>query len=274
LVASLLIMLREGLEAALIVGIILGYLAKIRQRSLFKHVFGGVGAGILGSIITAFIFQFVAGGFEGKAEETFEGTIMLVAVAILTSMVIWMQKQSKAVKGEIVQKVDSAVSGEKVWGLFGLAFISVFREGVEVVLFLNALFLQQGSGGAILGSVLGLALALGIAYIVFKTTVNLDLRKFFIVTGSLLLLMAAGLLAHGIHELQEAGFIPIIIEHVWDINHIVNEKGTFGSLLKAVFGYNGNPSLIEVIAYLAYLTIIGNKFWGALNAGTNKQSQA
>lgn len=258
---SLLIMLREGLEAALIIGIVLGYLSKIGQSRLNKYVYAGTGLGIVASVITALMFQLLTGGFEGRAEEVFEGVIMLIAVAVLTSMILWMQKQGKSIKGEIQEKIEEAITERKLFGLISLAFLSVFREGVEVVLFLNALFLQQGSSGAIIGSITGLALALAIAYIVFRTTANLDLRRFFIGTGTFLLLMAAGLLAHGIHELQEAGILPVIVEHLWDINSIVNEKGTIGSFLKAIFGYNGNPSLIEATAYLAYLVWVGRKFF-------------
>lgn len=264
--SSLLIMLREGLEAALIIGIILGYLSKTGQSRLNRYVYAGTGLGIIASVITAVMFQLLAGGFEGRAEEIFEGVIMLIAVAVLTSMILWMQNQGKSIKGEIQEKIEEAITERKLLGLISLAFLSVFREGVEVVLFLNALFLQQGSSGAIIGSITGLALALAIAYIVFRTTANVDLRRFFIGTGTFLLLMAAGLLAHGIHELQEAGILPVIVEHLWDINNIVNEKGTIGSFLKAVFGYNGNPSLIEACAYLTYLIWIGRKF---LNNITN-----
>ncbi|NJD04358.1 MAG: iron permease, partial [Ruminiclostridium sp.] len=176
-----------------------------------------------------------------------------VAVIILTTMVLWMNKQSRNIGSDIRGKIDAAVGKSQVWGLISLAFVSVFREGIEVVLFINAAMFNSSAENSLIGGVLGLIIALIIAWLIFKTTLNLNLKNFFQLTGAFIILIAAGMLAGGIHELEEAGIIPIIIEHVWDINSILNEKGAVGSFLKAVFGYNGNPSILEVIAYLTYL---------------------
>ncbi|NJD01919.1 MAG: iron permease, partial [Ruminiclostridium sp.] len=134
--SSLLITLREGLEAALIIGIILGYLSKVNQKQLYKHIFIGTGLGIIASILAAILFERFAGGFEGKAEQIFEGIVMLVAVIILTTMVLWMNKQSRIIGSDIRGKIDAAVGKSQAWGLISLAFVSVFREGIEVVLFI------------------------------------------------------------------------------------------------------------------------------------------
>lgn len=251
--SSLLITLREGLEAALIVGIILGYLSKINQRHLYKHVYIGIGLGVAASVLAAFLFEKLAGGFEGKAEQLFEGIVMLAAVVILTSMVLWMNKESKNIGSSIRDRIDSSIGKRQIWGLISLIFISVFREGIEIVLFMNAVVVKASTENSLIGGVLGLVIALLAAWLVFRTTVNLNLKKFFQITGVFVIFIAAGMLAGSIHEFEEAGTLPIIIEHVWDINFVLDEKGVIGSFLKAVFGYNGNPSISEVIAYITYL---------------------
>lgn len=253
--SSLLITLREGLEAVLIIGIILGYLSKINQKQFYKYIFIGTGLGVIASILAAILFENLAGGFEGKAEQVFEGIVMLIAVVILTTMVLWMNKQSKNIGSDIHGKIDAAAGKSQIWGLISLAFVSVFREGIEIVLFMNAAVINSSTENSFIGGVLGLITALIAAWLVFRTTLNLNLKKFFQVTGAFIIFIAAGMLAGGIHELEEAGIIPIIIEHIWDINNILDEKGIVGSFLKAVFGYNGNPSITEAAAYIAYLAV-------------------
>ena len=137
--------------------------------------------------------------------------------------------------------------------LFGVAFVAVLREGIETALFLTAASLSVAAGQTLLGGALGLLAALAVGWLIYAGGKRLDVRAFFRVTGVLLILFAAGLLAHGVHELQEAGLLPVVIEHVWDISPILSDEGTLGSLLKALLGYNANPSLLEVVAYVGYL---------------------
>lgn len=257
---ALLITLREALEASLIIGIILGYLAKVGQIRLARYVWWGAGLALLASAITAYLFEVLAGGFEGRSEEIFEGIVMLAAVGVLTSMILWMQKQSCTIRGEIQSRVDQAIRSNGVAGIAVLAFVSVFREGVETVLFLKAALVSGTQQGVFVGGLAGILGAIVIAWLLFKTAVGLDLRKFFVATGTLLLLFAAGLFANGIHELQEASVLPVIVEHVWDINYLLNEEGLVGSFLKALVGYNGNPSLLEVVAWAGYLAVFGTRY--------------
>lgn len=261
MVGSFLITLREGIEAALILGIILGYLSKIRQNSLKKNVYYGVGYAFLLSILLAYIFKIFSVEFEGMAEQLFEGIVMLLAVVLITSMILWMQKQSKNLKGNLAREIDMVIENNSPWGIIVISFISVFREGVEIVLFLQASLTQSSAIVSFVGASLGLMAAVILAYFIFKTSIKLDLKKFFKITGGLLIFISAGLLAQSIHELQEAHILPVIIEHLYDINGIINEKGTFGSFLKAMFGYNGNPSLLEVISYIVYIVGIGKLFF-------------
>ena len=255
MLSALLITLREGLEAALIIGIILAYLARTDNRQVFKHVWLGTTLAIMTSLIAGAAVYFSVGKLEGRAEEVFEGLAMLTAAGILTWMIFWMRKQAVNIKGHLHTQIQSVLGSGSSLGLVALAFVAVAREGIETVLFLFAATrvaespILSASGG-----VLGLVLAIAIGYSIYKGTSRLNLAAFFNVTSLLLILFAAGLLAHGIHEFHEAGIIPPLMEHVWDINHILPENSTFGRFLTAIFGYNANPSLVEVIAYLSYLS--------------------
>jgi high-affinity iron transporter len=137
-----------------------------------------------------------------------------------------------------------------------LAFLAVVREGIELALFLTAATFASDPQSTILGLLLGLGVAVLLGWSLFTSTLRLNLRRFFQVTGFLLILFAAGLVAHGVHEFNEVGWIPPVIEHVWNVNPILDENSTLGLMLKALFGYNGNPSLTEVLAYLAYYILI------------------
>ncbi|MFQ6058328.1 MAG: iron uptake transporter permease EfeU [Anaerolineae bacterium] len=256
MLAASLITFREGLEAALIVGIVLGYLKKVGRLDRQGYVWGGVMAAIVASLGVALGLQFVGAQFTGRGEEIFEGAAMLLATGVLTYMIFWMRYQGRFIKMALERDVQVAVTAGQNWALASLSFIAVFREGVETVLFLSAAAFVAAAGETLWGGLLGLAAAIVVGWLIFATTVRLDVRRFFDVTSVLLLLFAAGLLAHGVHEFQEAGLIPVIIEHVWDINHILNEKSTLGSILKSLLGYNGNPSLMEVLSYIGYYVVV------------------
>jgi high-affinity iron transporter len=252
-----LVTFREGLEAALIVGIVLGYLKKVGRLDRQSYIWRGVIAAVIASLGVALGLQLVGAQLTGRAEQLFEGGAMLLATAVLTYMIFWMRYQGRFIKKALERDVQMALSAGQNWALAGLAFIAVFREGVETVLFLSAAAFVAAAGETLWGGLLGLALAVLVGWLIFATTVRLDVRRFFDVTSVLLLLFAAGLFAHGVHELQEAGLIPVIIEHLWDTNYILDEKSILGSTLKALLGYNGNPSLLEVVAYWGYwVTVI------------------
>jgi high-affinity iron transporter len=194
--------------------------------------------------------------FEGQAEQIFEGLAMLFAAAVLTWMIFWMQRQGRAVQTELEQEVHRAATGGGRWAVFSLAFIAVFREGIELALFLTAAAFTATAAATVIGALVGLAAAVLAGWLLFATTARLDLRAFFRVTSILLIFFAAGLVAHGVHELTEAGLIPALIEHVWDTNPVLDENSLLGQILKSLLGYNGNPSLTEIIAYLSYWVVI------------------
>jgi high-affinity iron transporter len=263
MLAGFIIMFRETLEAALIVGIILSFLVKTDQREYFRTVLFGSVAGIALSIVVAYLFKMFAGGFSGRNEELFEGITMLFGAFLLTTMILWMMKQRNIAR-DIEKRVSTSISKTRTIGLFFLVFIAIIREGVESVIFLAAARFATAENNLI-GAMLGVAAALVLGYIIFLSSLNFNVKSFFAITGILLILFAAGLVAHGIHELQEARVIPQLVEHLWDINPaarpdgsypLLHENGYIGSIFKGLFGYNGNPSLLEVIGYLVYIGCI------------------
>lgn len=264
MIESFLITSRETLEASLVVGIVLSYLTRTNQRAYNKVVYWGIIAALVASALAAVIFIGVAGGFEGKAEAIFEGTTMLIAAALLTTMILWMFKQrniAQNIKDKVQKHIAKAqMSQAGIYGLFFLIFFAILREGVETVIFMSAI--SYSSGISFLGGLLGVAVAIAIGWLFFLSAKKVNLKKFFNISSVLLILFAAGLVAHGVHEFEEAGVLDGIVAPVWDINPELNpdgsypalhEKGLVGSFLTGLFGYNGNPSLLELLAYGAYL---------------------
>lgn len=256
MLAALLITLREGLEAALIVGIVLSVLRKLGQPDRKRAVWLGVAAAVLVSVLAALALNAMGVAFEGRGEEIFEGIAMLLAAGVLTWMIFWMKAQGRETQLALERDAERAARSNGSAMLFGLAFVAVVREGIETVLFLTAAAFSSTVGQTLLGGSVGLAIAILVGVSVFALGKQVNLRAFFRATGVLLILFAAGLFAHGVHELQEAAILPTLIEHLWDVNSVLDENGVLGSLLKALFGYNGNPSLLETISYVGYYLAI------------------
>ncbi|MBI5944741.1 MAG: FTR1 family protein [Chloroflexi bacterium] len=256
MLASFLLSLREGLEAALIIGIVLGVLVKLKRTDLNAVVWRGVGLAALLSLLAAIALNLLGMEFEGKGEEIFEGIAMLLAAGVLTWMILWMQNHGGTLKNEIEEQTNQATLGKGQKALFALAFLAVFREGIELALFLLAARLTSSPLQTITGALLGLISAGILGWILFTSTMKLSLRNFFGATNILLVIFAAGLVGLGVHEFNEAGVIPSVIEHIWDVNGVLSDKSEMGLILKALVGYNGNPSLTEVGAYISYLAVL------------------
>lgn len=260
--AELIIVFREVLEASLIVGILYTYLKQTNQINSISSLWQGVIAALFASVIGSFLFQIIAGGFQGQAEKLFEGFVMIIAAVILGSMIVWMAK-NKNIAEDLKDKADQALSSSKVnYGIFALAFISVFREGIETILFLYGVMMKEGNLSISL-SLLGAVIGVGIGILIFVQGKKVPLKTFFNVSSILLIFVAAGMLAYGVHELESAGIIPNY-GRIWDINPpklpdgsypLFHDKGHIGSLFKGLFGYNGDPSLIELVSWL--LTVSG-----------------
>ena len=252
---AFLITLREGLEAGLIVAIILAYLKSTNQRLHFRTVLLAAIAAIAVSLAVGAAIFAVAGEFEGRSAEAFEGLAMLAAVVVLSWMIVWMKRQSAGIKPGLERDVAQAIGMGSVFALALIPFTAILREGLETAVFLFAATRTSTPLESTVGATAGIIVAIGLTWGIYSGGYRLNLRVFFNVTGVFLIFFAAGLLAHGIHELQEAGLMPIFVEHVWNISHILDDGSGVGLWLKALLGYNGNPSLLEVIAYPVYLAI-------------------
>lgn len=256
MLSSYLLSLREGIEAALIIGILLGAVRQVKRPALVPAIWVGTLSAVALSILGAVLLTLLGLKLEGAAEAIFEGFTMLTAAALLTWMIFWMSGHSRTLKSALEADIQRASHfGRRA--VFLVAFIAVLREGIELALFLTASAFVAGSFQTLLGAVLGLGTAVLLGWSLFASTIRLDLRRFFQVTSALLVLFAAGLFAHGVHEFIEVGWLPAIVENVWDISFILSKESLAGQLMSALFGYNPSPDLTEVIAYLAYFVAIG-----------------
>ena len=253
MLASFFLALREGLEAALIISLLLGSLRKMGRQGDSRSIWLGTAAAVLLSLLVGLLFQVLGASFTSPGEEIFEGITMLLAAGVLTWMILWMGKGSRRLNERLNSDLKQAVVAGGGWALFSLAFLAVIREGVELALFLTAAAITAGGFQILWGAALGLVAVILASVLLFKGLIQLDLRRFFQVSSLILVLFAAGLVAHGVHEFTDLGWIPPLIEQVWDLNPILDENSTLGQLLQALLGYNGNPSLTEVLAYFLYL---------------------
>ncbi|HTP41380.1 MAG TPA: FTR1 family protein [Nitrospiria bacterium] len=263
MLATFVITWRETIEAALIVGILLAYLRKIGHRHEFRYIFGGAAAAVVASILFAGASSLATRLVEWIGEELFDALILLAAVIVLTYMVVWMHHNAREIKGELLSKADQALARRQLWALGTLAFVGVFREGVETVLFLWGLLLQAGPVNnmtlQVAGGLGGVALGVLMAWLFFKGFGHLDLRPFFKVTGFLLLFIAAGMLSSAVGRLIAGGWLPPLIEPVWNTAWLLNERSLVGSLVAGLFGYRSHPSLLELLVYAGYFPLV--LFW-------------
>jgi high-affinity iron transporter len=265
MLASFIVTFREALEAALVIGIIAAYIARIGRKDLYRYLAVGIIGAIFASAAVAFAFKLIFGELGGIAGSLFEGIVALTAAIVLTYMIFWMAHYSKQIKGELQEKIDMAITKGQMLGIAALSFFAVFREGVETVLFLGTLAIRSPAD-TFLGFVVGLAAVIILSVFMFKGMHRLDFSKFFRYTSILLILFSAGLIATAVDELNAAGIIPPVIGHLWDLNPpqnpdgsypLLHENGIIGSSLKSLFGYHADPSLTQVVAYIGYWVIIG-----------------
>lgn len=259
--AAFVTLLREGFEATLLIAIVLAYLVKIGHREDFRQVWYGVGAAVAVSLIAAGALFVTAGELEGTAEYIFEGTAMWVAVGFLTYMVLWMRRQSRTVAQGIRRGVDIAIEKGSRLALVSLVFVMVLREGVETGLFIFGITQTSTPLQVALGAALGIAAAVALGYAVYAGGKRINLGAFFKVTGILLILVAAGLLAHGVAEFQEAGLLPELFP-LWNVSGapVVGEEAFVSELLTAFFGWDPEANFLEFIAWASYLLAVGFAF--------------
>lgn len=247
-------MLREGIEAALIVGIVASYLVRTGRREWLPALWLGVGLACAVSLAAGAALDIVAGELPQRGQEFFEAVVGFIAAAMLTSMVFWMRKAARSIKGELQAGVDAALSGaHHGLALVGLAFLAVVREGLESVFFLLAIFQQNGGWAPALGAGLGILLAVVAGYAIYALGVKLNLRIFFRWTGILILFVAAGLVANAVRSLHEAGIWNQLQQPLYDLGKVLPADSALGAVLSGFFGYQERAALGEVIAYFAFL---------------------
>jgi high-affinity iron transporter len=264
--SGLLTGLREGVEAALIVAIILAYLDRTGNRRHFRRVWLGVAAAVALSVGIGVALWLTIGGLPEPSEQVFEAAAMLLAAAVVTWMLFWMRRVAANMRAELHAKVDRSLTEASVWGLSVLAFTAVIREGIETSLFLlgqvaAASSAESGAVAVLGGASIGLLAAVGIGYGFYRGAQVINLRTFFRWTGAALILIAAGLLSHAVHELVAVGAITVGTEIAFDLSGILPHSGEglaalIGSLLRAMFGYTSQPEWVTFLTWLGYIVAV------------------
>jgi high-affinity iron transporter len=257
--ANYLIGLREGLEASLVVGILVAYLVRTGNRDRLRPIWTGVGIAVGLSLAVGAVLTFTSNSLSFEAQETFGGVMSLVAVAFVTWMVFWMRRTARGMKGDLEGKLHAALTtGTRA--LVVTAFIAVGREGLETAVFLwsavQAAAQEDGSTVApVIGGALGLCTAVLLGWLLYRRAVRINLARFFTVTGAGLVVVAAGVLSYGFHDLLEAGVVSGgFFERVaFDVSSTIPPSTWYGTLLKGVLNFRPDPTVFEVVVYLAYL---------------------
>ena len=256
MLSNFLIGLREGLEASLVVGILVSYVVRTGNRDQLRSVWTGVAAAVSVSLLFGAILTFGPKGLTFEAQEIIGGTLSLVAVGFITWMIFWMAKSAQFIKRDLEEKLGGAMTqGGAAIGL--IAAIAVGREGLE-----TALFVWSGTQAAgetlspLLGALLGLAVAVVLGIGIYRGAVRIDLRKFFSITGVFLIIVAAGVLSYGIHDLQEAGVLPGLNNLAFDVSSTISPTGWIGTIRKGIFNFSPATTWLEAVAWVAYVAVV------------------
>ena len=262
--AQFLLVFREALEAALIIAMILAYLARTKRKSLIRYAWYGVYLAVAASFALGIFVWFIYGGLSGPSKALFEGVAALIAVFVLSYMIYWMAGKGKELRKEVERRVKALVTRGATLALASFSFIVVFREGLETVLFLTP-FLLDDATGTLVGGFLGLVTALVLAYAIFVVGMKINIRRFFYFTSILLVLLAGGLAGYGVHELvgysKDTGIeLGWLGEYAFDLGipseSPFHHKGMIGSVFAVMFGYTVKAEWIRVVVHLAYLAIV------------------
>jgi high-affinity iron transporter len=263
MLATLVIFLREGVEASMIVAILLAYLNRIGRREHFRDVFIGVGAALaLATAGGAVAYETIRSYNGSRAQAIFETATYLVAATVLTYMTFWMRNHARSLSKELRVRAEAALDGRARWGLGLLAFQAVGREGLETVVFTLAIIFSTSTGGALLGAAIGLVCSLGIAFVIYRLGHRLNLARFFTVIGVLLMVFAAGLLADSVENLQQLGWLPVLDTPMWHSAHLLSQDSAFGDVLHSFFGYSDAPTPLQLLVYVAYLAVAAISYLG------------
>ncbi|MER7857862.1 iron uptake transporter permease EfeU [Amycolatopsis japonica] len=255
--ASALIGLREGLEAALVVSILVAFLVKTERRHALRWVWLGVGIAVALSVGVGAILTYSTAQLTFEQQELLGGTLSIVAVGFVTAMIFWMRKASRTIAAELRGKLDEALDVGPV-AVLVLSFFAVGREGLETAVFFYST-VQTAQGGTtepLIGFSAGILVAVVLAYLIYRGAVRFDLGKFFTITGVLLVFVAAGVLGYGLHDLQEAAFLPGLTTLAFDASAVLPEDSWYGALLKGIFNYSQQTTVLQAVAWVAYVAIV------------------
>jgi len=254
MLANFLIGLREGLEAALVVGILVAYLVRLNRRELLPALWTGVAIAVGASLAFGAALTFGPQGLSFEAQEAVGGILSILTVGLVTWMIFWMARTARHLKGDLQHELDDAV-GTGRRAVLVVALLAVGREGLETALFLwaGAQATGRGSAGPLVGAALGLGLAVALGWAMYKGSIHLDLRKFFGVTGVFLVLIAAGVLSYGVHDLQEAGILPGINNLAFDVSSSVPPTSWYGTLLKGIFNFSPETTWLQAVVWVLYV---------------------
>ena len=257
------IFLREGIEASMIVAILLAYLDRIGMRRHFADVLLGVGAALVlagAAGVTAYLTIHTYAGTT--AQTVFETCTYLLAAVVLTYMTFWMRNHARTIATDLEARTRAAISTGERRGLFLIAFQAVGREGLETVVFTRAIVFSTSAHGAVAGGAAGLVVALGIAFAVYRLGKHLNVAVFFKVVGALLMVFAAGLLVDAVDDMQSLGWVPVLRHPLWNTSGVLNEGSTLGDIVHSFFGYVAQPDSLEVVVWLAYVLVAVTAFLG------------
>jgi high-affinity iron transporter len=260
------------------ISILLADLRKLGRPEGARPIWWGAGLALVTSVVVGAVVFTIGGEFSGTGEQLFEGIVSLIAVGVLTGMIFWMRRQGAKIKSSLETRVDSALSAGGA-ALATVAFATVAREGIETSLFVFAAAkgTAVGSGGVgeqVLGAIFGLAIAAALGALLYRGAITLNLATFFRWTGGLVLIVGAGLFAFAIHELQEAGALPFLTGIAFDVSGTLSDQQGLGAILRALIGYQADPTVLEVIAWFAYLVITGTWFLRPVTATAPRAARA
>jgi len=265
--SNFLIGLREGLEAALVVGILLAYVTKIGRSDVRTRIWLGVALAVAVSLGAGAVLTFGTGGLSFEAQEIVGGVLSILATAFVTWMIFWMLRTARGLSHQLHSEVDAHLVGAG-WGLVLVAFLAVAREGLETALFLWAALQVSGATALPLaGAGLGLLAAAGLGYLIYRGTLRLNLSVFFLWTGAALVIVAAGVLAYGVHALQEAGVLPGLDALAFDVSAIIPPDSWYGSLLRGTLNFTPATTWLQAIVWLAYAVPVMTIFLRRSRAG-------